>query len=68
MCFSIHGPASSCPHPRVLSNLVSLCLAATFQIFEKDSSTKPSIHSVDIIKDIPYEEQLICYLAVLDTM
>lgn len=27
---SIHGPGSDCPHPRVLPNLVSICLAAIF--------------------------------------
>lgn len=27
---SVHGPGSDCPHPRVLPNLVSVCVAAIF--------------------------------------
>lgn len=27
---SVHGPSSDCPHPRVLPNLVSICVAAIF--------------------------------------
>ncbi|XP_076321319.1 C-Maf-inducing protein-like isoform X3 [Tachypleus tridentatus] len=32
---SIHGPSSTCPHPRVLPNLVSVCLAAVYSLFEE---------------------------------
>nr|CAD7463313.1 unnamed protein product [Timema tahoe] len=31
---SVHGPSSGCPHPRVLPNLVSVCLASIFSNFE----------------------------------
>ncbi|XP_012261047.2 C-Maf-inducing protein-like [Athalia rosae] len=31
---SVHGPGSDCPHPRVLPNLVSICVAAIFHRFE----------------------------------
>lgn len=27
---SVHGPGSDCPHPRVLPNLISVCVAAIF--------------------------------------
>lgn len=27
---SVHGPGSDCPHPRVLTNLVSICVAGIF--------------------------------------
>lgn len=30
----MHGPASSCPHPRVLPNLVAVCLAAVYNLYE----------------------------------
>ncbi|XP_035680577.1 C-Maf-inducing protein-like isoform X1 [Branchiostoma floridae] len=30
----MHGPASACPHHRVLYNLVSVCLAAIYSCFE----------------------------------
>lgn len=32
--FSMHGPASACPHPRVLPNLVAVCLAAVYSLYE----------------------------------
>ena len=31
---SAHGESSACPHPRVLPNLVAVCLAAAFGVFE----------------------------------
>ena len=35
-CFdSMHSPASACPHPRVLPNLVAVCLAAIYSCFEE---------------------------------
>jgi len=30
----MHGPALVCPHPRVLPNLVAVCLAAVYSSFE----------------------------------
>jgi hypothetical protein len=53
-----------------MSNLVSVCLAAMFQIFEKKSNKPNNItfNHMDNLKDIPLDEQLLCYLAVLDTM
>lgn len=35
---SVHGPSCGCPHPRVLPNLVSVCLGAVFSEFEMSSS------------------------------
>ena len=32
---SAHGEGSACPHPRVLPNLVAVCLAAVFTIYEQ---------------------------------
>lgn len=32
--FSGHGQGSACPHPRVLPNLVAVCLAAVFSIYD----------------------------------
>lgn len=31
---SVHGFGSTCPHPRVVSNIVSVCLATLFSLFE----------------------------------
>ncbi|XP_046914487.2 C-Maf-inducing protein-like [Dermatophagoides farinae] len=32
--YSVHGRTMMCPHPRVISNLVSVCLATIFSLFE----------------------------------
>lgn len=54
-----------------MSNLVSVCLAAMFQLFEKKSNksltSTISLESINL-KEIPYDEQLLCYLAIFDTM
>ncbi|XP_076245591.1 C-Maf-inducing protein isoform X2 [Calliopsis andreniformis] len=56
---SVHGSGSHCPHPRVLPNLVSVCLAAIFHRFEVARHT-PSV------KDEPQTlPPLDCYLLVL---
>lgn len=36
-CFlcSMHGPTGQCPHPRVLPNLVAVCLAAIYSCYEE---------------------------------
>ncbi len=33
--FSMHGPTGQCPHPRVLPNLVAVCLAAIYSCYEE---------------------------------
>lgn len=35
MCCSMHGPTGQCPHPRVLPNLVAVCLAAIYSCYEE---------------------------------
>ncbi|MEQ2196379.1 hypothetical protein XENOCAPTIV_023254, partial [Xenoophorus captivus] len=32
---SMHGPTGQCPHPRVLPNLVAVCLAAIYSCYEE---------------------------------
>lgn len=32
---SMHGPTGHCPHPRVLPNLVAVCLAAIYSCYEE---------------------------------
>ena len=32
---SAHGEGSACPHPRVLPNLVAVCLASVFSIYDQ---------------------------------
>lgn len=35
VCCSMHGPTGQCPHPRVLPNLVAVCLAAIYSCYEE---------------------------------
>ncbi|XP_012272104.1 C-Maf-inducing protein-like [Orussus abietinus] len=56
---SVHGPGSDCPHPRVLPNLVSICVAAIFRRFEA-ANAAPS--NEDRPASLP---PLRCYLLVL---
>lgn len=53
---SVHGPGSDCPHPRVLPNLVSICVAAIFHRYfefrvtmeQLDSPTRLSMMLIPI--------------------
>ncbi|XP_014469830.1 PREDICTED: C-Maf-inducing protein-like [Dinoponera quadriceps] len=57
---SVHGPGSDCPHPRVLPNLVSICVAAIFHRFEVSSRVSSN---EDKPPSLP---PLQCYLLVLN--
>lgn len=43
--FSMHGPTGQCPHPRVLPNLVAVCLAAIYSCYEEFINRSVSIPS-----------------------
>ncbi|XP_076825713.1 C-Maf-inducing protein-like isoform X1 [Clavelina lepadiformis] len=36
---SVHGPLSQCPHPRILNNLVAVCLSAIYQCFSTEGAS-----------------------------
>ncbi|XP_043473276.1 C-Maf-inducing protein-like isoform X2 [Leptopilina heterotoma] len=57
---SVHGPGSDCPHPRVLPNLVSICVAAIFHRFEVGN--RDSVNEDKTVELPP----LSCYLLVLN--
>ncbi|KAL6437048.1 hypothetical protein ACFW04_004984 [Cataglyphis niger] len=57
---SVHGPGSDCPHPRILPNLVSICVAAIFHRFEVSSRVSSN---EDKPPPLP---PLQCYLLVLN--
>ncbi|KAG7203152.1 hypothetical protein KM043_010271 [Ampulex compressa] len=57
---SVHGPGSDCPHPRVLPNLVSICVAAIFHRFEVANC---GLQNEDKPVTLP---PLDCYLLVLN--
>ncbi|XP_011067503.1 PREDICTED: C-Maf-inducing protein-like [Acromyrmex echinatior] len=57
---SVHGPGSDCPHPRVLPNLMSICVAAIFHRFEVSGRASSN-------EDKPLSlPPLHCYLLVLN--
>ncbi|XP_054278527.1 C-Maf-inducing protein-like [Macrosteles quadrilineatus] len=58
---SVHGPSSGCPHPRVLPNLVSVCLSAIFNIFEVSSIMEE--RNIDQLQD-DRADRIDCYLQV----
>ncbi|XP_012227152.2 C-Maf-inducing protein-like [Linepithema humile] len=58
---SVHGPGSDCPHPRVLPNLVSICVAAIFHRFEVSNRASSNEN-----KQPPSLPPLQCYLLVLN--
>ncbi|KAK7789019.1 hypothetical protein R5R35_009972 [Gryllus longicercus] len=64
---SIHGPGSSCPHPRVLPNLVAVCLAAVFSSFEERRSVEARNETQGLVLEHA-DCQLQCYLSVLLTV
>ncbi|KAL0113548.1 hypothetical protein PUN28_012604 [Cardiocondyla obscurior] len=57
---SVHGPGSDCPHPRILPNLVSICVAAIFHRFEVSSRAPLNDEKS------PPLPPLQCYLLVLN--
>ncbi|XP_067002506.2 C-Maf-inducing protein isoform X2 [Anabrus simplex] len=64
---SVHGPSSTCPHPRVMPNLVAVCLAAVFSSFE-DRRSLEARNELDSSVGEQTERQLQCYLTVLLTI
>lgn len=59
---SIHGPASNCPHQRVLPNLVSISLAAIYSLFEQRRNTNFEEINSFRHQDIEFDEHLRCFI------
>ncbi|XP_076387311.1 C-Maf-inducing protein isoform X2 [Megachile rotundata] len=51
---AVHGPGSDCPHPRVLPNLVSVCVAAIFHRSEY-SDWRPGFGA--LLQPVPFPEE-----------
>ncbi|XP_070575082.1 C-Maf-inducing protein-like isoform X2 [Ptychodera flava] len=78
----MHGPASTCPHPRVLPNLVSVCLASVYSYFEDRDRCNTSGGSrgvslrgirmeglcVEEENEITDEELMMCFVTILKFM
>ncbi|KAI0213063.1 C-Maf-inducing protein [Lamellibrachia satsuma] len=64
----MHGPASSCPHPRVLPNLVAVCLAAIYNCYEeRKAAMENQVNDVDA-ESGERDTRLITYLAIFSSM
>ncbi|CAG5134460.1 unnamed protein product, partial [Candidula unifasciata] len=65
---SMHGPASSCPHPRVLPNMVAVCLAAIYSCYEeRKNSSHENVNGEDF-DQIEWENKLLCYVSMMEVM
>ncbi|XP_072573929.1 C-Maf-inducing protein-like [Paramormyrops kingsleyae] len=48
---SLHGPTGLCPHPRVLPNLVAICLAAVYSCYEDFINSRDNSPSLKEIRN-----------------
>ncbi|EPY81767.1 c-Maf-inducing protein-like protein [Camelus ferus] len=48
---SMHGPTGHCPHPRVLPNLVAVCLAAIYSCYEEFINSRDNSPSLKEIRN-----------------
>lgn len=65
---SMHGPGSTCPHPRVLPNLVAVCLAAIYNCYEERKNSSMENVNSDDFDQIEWENKLLCYVSMMETM
>lgn len=64
----MHGPALVCPHPRVLPNLVAVCLAAVYSSFEDKKIAMQNNTLSAVFDQQEWEKRLILYVGMLTTM
>ncbi|KAK7114811.1 C-Maf-inducing protein-like [Littorina saxatilis] len=65
---NMHGPASTCPHPRVLSNLVAVCLAAIYNLYEEKKNPMQENMFQSEFDTVDWESKLLCYISMMETM
>ncbi|GFS20143.1 C-Maf-inducing protein, partial [Elysia marginata] len=65
---SMHGPGSTCPHPRVLPNLVAVCLAAIYNCYEERKHSSMENVNSDDFDQVEWENKLLCYVSMMETM
>uniref|UniRef100_L7LZ42 C-Maf-inducing protein PH domain-containing protein n=1 Tax=Rhipicephalus pulchellus TaxID=72859 RepID=L7LZ42_RHIPC len=63
---SVHGEGSTCPHPRVLPNLVATVLAGVFALFE--ARRNPEDHNDVSHSTSDWEAKHDCFVKVLDVI
>ncbi|GIX74859.1 c-Maf-inducing protein [Caerostris darwini] len=65
---SMHGMGCKCPHPRVLQNIVNICVAAIYSIFESrkteflESTNAEERTSVESSSYIEWETKVDCFI------
>ncbi|OQR66548.1 c-Maf-inducing protein-like [Tropilaelaps mercedesae] len=57
----MHGDSSACPHPRILPNLVAVCLSAIYRAFSQNKDLKAE----DLGRDDP---DVLCFVHILATL
>lgn len=65
---SMHGPASTCPHPRILPNLVAVCLAAIYNLYEEKKTAMQDNMYQSQFDSVEWESKLLCYISMMETM
>ncbi|KAL3859122.1 hypothetical protein ACJMK2_009354 [Sinanodonta woodiana] len=64
----MHGPASACPHPRVLPNLVAVCLAAIYGFYEERKAVMQDNLASSQWDPLEWERKLLGYISMMETM
>ncbi|KAF2366067.1 hypothetical protein FHG87_003187 [Trinorchestia longiramus] len=59
---SLHGPTSTCPHLRVLPNLVSVCTAAIHSL-TGNTNNRTNVNNYQ--QENPLDSHMLCYLSLL---
>ena len=69
---SVHGFGSTCPHPRVLNNLISVSLAAMFSLFEERRLILNQVNKFnsndDSIHEQNWKTKLDCFISIFEEM
>jgi hypothetical protein len=63
-----HGVTSSCPHPRVLPNLVAVCLSAVYNCYEDRKSALRELVNTSDSDSSDVDEKLKCYISIFETV
>ncbi|XP_022253248.1 C-Maf-inducing protein-like isoform X2 [Limulus polyphemus] len=65
---SVHGPVSSCPHPRLMPNLVSTSLAALYSLFEEKKRSQGENLNITPYDTSTWESRHLCFLTIFQTI
>lgn len=62
---NMHGQSITCPHPRVLPNLVAVCLASIYSCYEEK---KKGLFNNANVSEEDWNKKLLCYIRMFETM